>query len=295
MKKIIIISLITIGGATFYFFNQADSSKVAIKVQSKKPSESRIKAKKILEQRVKRREAKKEQVQEVQRTLTNEETRIIDLTTKGLGLSDINEQMLATYKQLAPKNSKLHDFIKNFSFEDEYKRELAKLDNESLRIIGELEDHPTSQELTNNTKETNIKIEEFMATGKGEDISPEKQNLIDLVTTETSAHESMLELTQNILESSIRYGLTNTESNLNQSEVELQSIERADSYIQKQAATFKKIVDISYSSLSANQLEEYSDFLQKINAREATVIATKALEPVFYRFTIGIIDRTKKP
>jgi len=295
MKKIIIISLITIGGATFYFFNQADSSKVAIKVQSKKPSESRIKAKKILEQRVKRREAKKEQVQEVQRTLTNEETRIIDLTTKGLGLSDINEQMLATYKQLAPKNSKLHDFIKNFSFEDEYKRELAKLDNESLRIIGELEDHPISQELTNNTKETNIKIEEFMATGKGEDISPEKQNLIDLVTTETSAHESMLELTQNILESSIRYGLTNTESNLNQSEVELQSIERADSYIQKQAATFKKIVDISYSSLSANQLEEYSDFLQKINAREATVIATKALEPVFYRFTIGIIDRTKKP
>jgi len=295
MKKIIIISLITIGGATFYFFNQADSSKVAIKVQSKKPSESRIKAKKILEQRVKRREAKKEQVQEVQRTLTNEETRIIDLTTKGLGLSDINEQMLATYKQLAPKNSKLHDFIKNFSFEDEYKRELAKLDNESLRIIGELEDHPISQELTNNTKETNIKIEEFMATGKGEDISPEKQNLIDLVTTETSAHESMLELTQNILESSIRYGLTNTESNLNQSEVELQSIERADSYIQKQAATFKKIVDISYSSLSADQLEEYSDFLQKINAREATVIATKALEPVFYRFTIGIIDRTKKP
>jgi len=295
MKKIIIISLITIGGATFYFFNQADSSKVAIKVQSKKPSESRIKAKKILEQRVKRREAKKEQVQEVQRTLTNEETRIIDLTTKGLGLSDINEQMLATYKQLAPKNSKLHDFIKIFSFEDEYKRELAKLDNESLRIIGELEDHPISQELTNNTKETNIKIEEFMATGKGEDISPEKQNLIDLVTTETSAHESMLELTQNILESSIRYGLTNTESNLNQSEVELQSIERADSYIQKQAATFKKIVDISYSSLSANQLEEYSDFLQKINAREATVIATKALEPVFYRFTIGIIDRTKKP
>lgn len=295
MKKIIIISLIIIGGAAFYFFNQADSAKVAIKVQSKKPSESRIKAKKILEQRVKRREAKKEQVQEVQRTLTNEETRIIDLTTKGLGLSDINEQMLATYKQLAPKNSKLHDFIKNFSFEDEYKRELAKLDNESLRIIGELEDHPTSQELTNNTKETNIKIEEFMATGKGEDISPEKQNLIDLVTTETSAHESMLELTQNILESSIRYGLTNTESNLNQSEVELQSIERADSYIQKQAATFKKIVDISYSSLSANQLEEYSDFLQKINAREATVIATKALEPVFYRFTIGIIDRTKKP
>ena len=295
MKKIIIISLITIGGATFYFFNQADSSKVAIKVQSKKPSESRIKAKKILEQRIKRREAKKEQVQEVQRTLTNEETRIIDLTTKGLGLSDINEQMLATYKQLAPKNSKLHDFIKNFSFEDEYKRELAKLDNESLRIIGELEDHPISQELTNNTKETNIKIEEFMATGKGEDISPEKQNLIDLVTTETSAHESMLELTQNILESSIRYGLTNTESNLNQSEVELQSIERADSYIQKQAATFKKIVDISYSSLSADQLEEYSDFLQKINAREATVIATKALEPVFYRFTIGIIDRTKKP
>ena len=295
MKKIIIISLITIGGATFYFFNQADSSKVAIKVQSKKPSESRIKAKKILEQRIKRREAKKEQVQEVQRTLTNEETRIIDLTTKGLGLSDINEQMLATYKQLAPKNSKLHDFIKNFSFEDEYKRELAKLDNESLRIIGELEDHPISQELTNNTKETNIKIEEFMATGKGEDISPEKQNLIDLVTTETTAHESMLELTQNILESSIRYGLTNTESNLNQSEVELQSIERADSYIQKQAATFKKIVDISYSSLSANQLEEYSDFLQKINAREATVIATKALEPVFYRFTIGIIDRTKKP
>lgn len=295
MKKIIIISLIIIGGAAFYFFNQADSAKVAIKVQSKKPSESRIKAKKILEQRVKRREAKKEQVQEVQRTLTNEETRIIDLTTKGLGLSDINEQMLATYKQLAPKNSKLHDFIKNFSFEDEYKRELAKLDNESLRIIGELEDHPISQELTNNTKETNIKIEEFMATGKGEDISPEKQNLIDLVTTETSAHESMLELTQNILESSIRYGLTNTESNLNQSEVELQSIERADSYIQKQAATFKKIVDISYSSLSANQLEEYSDFLQKINAREATVIATKALEPVFYRFTIGIIDRTKKP
>jgi hypothetical protein len=295
MKKIIIISLIIIGGAAFYFFNQADSAKVAIKVQSKKPSESRIKAKKILEQRVKRREAKKEQVQEVQRTLTNEETRIIDLTTKGLGLSDINEQMLATYKQLAPKNSKLHDFIKNFSFEDEYKRELAKLDNESLRIIGELEDHPTSQELTNNTKETNIKIEEFMATGKGEDISPEKQNLIDLVTTETSAHESMLELTQNILESSIRYGLTNTESNLNQSEVELQSIERADSYIQKQAATFKKIVDISYSSLSADQLEEYSDFLQKINAREATVIATKALEPVFYRFTIGIIDRTKKP
>ena len=295
MKKIIIISLIIIGGAAFYFFNQADSAKVAIKVQSKKPSESRIKAKKILEQRVKRREAKKEQVQEVQRTLTNEETRIIDLTTKGLGLSDINEQMLATYKQLAPKNSKLHDFIKIFSFEDEYKRELAKLDNESLRIIGELEDHPTSQELTNNTKETNIKIEEFMATGKGEDISPEKQNLIDLVTTETSAHESMLELTQNILESSIRYGLTNTESNLNQSEVELQSIERADSYIQKQAATFKKIVDISYSSLSANQLEEYSDFLQKINAREATVIATKALEPVFYRFTIGIIDRTKKP
>lgn len=295
MKKIIIISLIIIGGAAFYFFNQADSAKVAIKVQSKKPSESRIKAKKILEQRIKRREAKKEQVQEVQRTLTNEETRIIDLTTKGLGLSDINEQMLATYKQLAPKNSKLHDFIKNFSFEDEYKRELAKLDNESLRIIGELEDHPTSQELTNNTKETNIKIEEFMATGKGEDISPEKQNLIDLVTTETSAHESMLELTQNILESSIRYGLTNTESNLNQSEVELQSIERADSYIQKQAATFKKIVDISYSSLSANQLEEYSDFLQKINAREATVIATKALEPVFYRFTIGIIDRTKKP
>lgn len=295
MKKIIIISLIIIGGAAFYFFNQADSAKVAIKVQSKKPSESRIKAKKILEQRVKRREAKKEQVQEVQRTLTNEETRIIDLTTKGLGLSDINEQMLATYKQLAPKNSKLHDFIKIFSFEDEYKRELAKLDNESLRIIGELEDHPTSQELTNNTKETNIKIEEFMATGKGEDISPEKQNLIDLVTTETSAHESMLELTQNILESSIRYGLTNTESNLNQSEVELQSIERADSYIQKQAATFKKIVDISYSSLSADQLEEYSDFLQKINAREATVIATKALEPVFYRFTIGIIDRTKKP
>lgn len=295
MKKIIIISLIIIGGAAFYFFNQADSAKVAIKVQSKKPSESRIKAKKILEQRVKRREAKKEQVQEVQRTLTNEETRIIDLTTKGLGLSDINEQMLATYKQLAPKNSKLHDFIKNFSFEDEYKRELAKLDNESLRIIGELEDHPISQELTNNTKETNIKIEEFMATGKGEDISPEKQNLIDLVTTETSAHESMLELTQNILESSIRYGLTNTESNLNQSEVELQSIERADSYIQKQAATFKKIVDISYSSLSADQLEEYSDFLQKINAREATVIATKALEPVFYRFTIGIIDRTKKP
>jgi len=295
MKKIIIISLIIIGGAAFYFFNQADSAKVAIKVQSKKPSESRIKAKKILEQRIKRREAKKEQVQEVQRTLTNEETRIIDLTTKGLGLSDINEQMLATYKQLAPKNSKLHDFIKNFSFEDEYKRELAKLDNESLRIIGELEDHPISQELTNNTKETNIKIEEFMATGKGEDISPEKQNLIDLVTTETSAHESMLELTQNILESSIRYGLTNTESNLNQSEVELQSIERADSYIQKQAATFKKIVDISYSSLSANQLEEYSDFLQKINAREATVIATKALEPVFYRFTIGIIDRTKKP
>jgi len=295
MKKIIIISLIIIGGAAFYFFNQADSAKVAIKVQSKKPSESRIKAKKILEQRIKRREAKKEQVQEVQRTLTNEETRIIDLTTKGLGLSDINEQMLATYKQLAPKNSKLHDFIKIFSFEDEYKRELAKLDNESLRIIGELEDHPTSQELTNNTKETNIKIEEFMATGKGEDISPEKQNLIDLVTTETSAHESMLELTQNILESSIRYGLTNTESNLNQSEVELQSIERADSYIQKQAATFKKIVDISYSSLSADQLEEYSDFLQKINAREATVIATKALEPVFYRFTIGIIDRTKKP
>jgi len=295
MKKIIIISLIIIGGAAFYFFNQADSAKVAIKVQSKKPSESRIKAKKILEQRIKRREAKKEQVQEVQRTLTNEETRIIDLTTKGLGLSDINEQMLATYKQLAPKNSKLHDFIKNFSFEDEYKRELAKLDNESLRIIGELEDHPISQELTNNTKETNIKIEEFMATGKGEDISPEKQNLIDLVTTETSAHESMLELTQNILESSIRYGLTNTESNLNQSEVELQSIERADSYIQKQAATFKKIVDISYSSLSADQLEEYSDFLQKINAREATVIATKALEPVFYRFTIGIIDRTKKP
>jgi hypothetical protein len=295
MKKLILITVVLISGALFYFFNQSTSSKVALEVQTQTPSVGQIRAKRILKERVKRRKASKEQTQEVKRILSDEEKKIIELSSKGLGLADINAQMLASYKHLAPKNSELHAYIKNFSFKDEFKKELAKLDNESLRIIGELEDHPISKELTNNTKETNVKVEDFMKTGKAEEFSLEKQNLIDLVTTETSAHESMIELTQNILESTIKYSLTKSESKMNRSEIELKSIERADSYIQKQVPTFKKLIDISYSALSTEKLREYSNFLQKINAREATALTTKALEPVFYRFSIGVINRTKKP
>jgi hypothetical protein len=103
----------------------------------------------------------------------------------------------------------------------------------------------------------------------------------------------MDQLTRNIIESTVKYSIASSNSKLNQSEVELQAIEAADSYMQKESDKFRNIVNLSYSGLSTEKLREYSNFLQKINAKEATSLTTKALEPVFYRFSIGVMDRLK--
>jgi hypothetical protein len=294
MKKFIFLAvlIVVLGSASFFFYKNEDKPETVRKDLPKlKVSDSRKKALKILEKRTIARKALTKLNTKNDRTITKEEQRIIELSSKGLGVTDLNAQMLASYKQLAPKNIDLHNFIKEFSFKDEFEKELAKLDSESLRIIGELEDHPLSKELSESSQTANEEIDQFMKTGKHSPISEEKQQLIDMVTNETSAHESMDKLTRNIIESTVQYKLTTDQSKLNQSEVELKAIETADSYMQKQSATFKKIVDISYSTLSEKKLEEYAAFLQKINAKEATSLSTRALEPVFYRFSIGVLNR----
>lgn len=230
----------------------------------------------------------KSKTKNIARVLSQEEKKAIKQIIKNNQFGKLNEQLLKMMKSVDPENIALHDYIKNFPFEDMLAEKLALMDKENLLIIGELENNETSILLGEKNAEINERINAFQKDGTLPDYSDEKLALINDVTHSLSAHKAAQLIAGNMLETIVGYSVAKKNSKLNHAEVMSISKKQISKIMATQKQKIKDTVNISYSILNESQLREYSHFLQKINAAQATSISTQAMIPVFNKFARGL-------
>lgn len=197
-------------------------------------------------------------------------------------LKQITDQKL---KQFDPEKAKqVKEFIDNYPLVKNLKDAFAELHIDDLEAIKEIESHPVVNELQNLEKENQAKLEKAMANNSPLDIPEEKAEAIDLILEQTNEVKSTQMLMKNITEESLYQVLMKRNEKLNIAEARSQAQTIAAQTLKLYTDKLHKMTAYTYSSLSKDQLEEFSRFTQKIDAQKATSASMEASEKVIKDF-----------
>ena len=197
-------------------------------------------------------------------------------------LKQITDEKL---KQIDPaKAEQVKKFVDNYPLIKNLKNAYAELHIDDLETIKEIESHPVVNELQKLEKENQAKLEKALANKSPLDIPEEKAEAIAQILEQTNEVKSTQMLMKNVTEESIYQVLMKRNDKLNIAEARGQAQTITEQTLKPYTDQLHKMTAYTYSSLSKDQLEEFSRFTQKVDAQKATSASMEASEKVIKDF-----------
>lgn len=212
-------------------------------------------------------------------------------------LGDMNKMIESSLGQTLPKDkdtSALRNYIQQFDFNAEYKKEYRKLHRDDISTILEVLEHPISKKLRQNDQKVQAELADYLKTGRQISLTERQKSLINEIVIETNAFEQSKSLIRSMMTMAYTSAVLKMNPKSTRAEAQAKSVAMADQMTEQQTPMLAQVFDLSYSKLNESDLEEYLHYMQKVDGRKATEINIAVTEKVMGKFLGGLVDEMVK-
>ncbi|EPZ49938.1 hypothetical protein M902_0382 [Bacteriovorax sp. BAL6_X] len=224
---------------------------------------------------------------------------LIKKLLKDLSNAKLNQTFENAFKnkkfneQSPEKKEKLLELVRNFPFQEKLEKSYENLSLDELEAIAEIQDSETSKKLQENAQQTQEKIVDHITNGKNYELPEDKKELVNGIIDEASLLEQSTASSKSLIQAMMIHTEQEKSPTLNINEVVSNAQKQTDAILAAQGKNIKMALDMSYDSLSKEELESHLHMLQKIDAKKAYQAALKASNSVYKEFMIEFLKVMK--
>ncbi|MGI4991612.1 hypothetical protein ACRXCV_03235 [Halobacteriovorax sp. GFR7] len=224
---------------------------------------------------------------------------LIKKLLKDLSKAKLNQTFENAFKnkkfneQSPEKKEKLLELVRNFPFQEKLEKSYENLSLDELEAIAEIQDSETSKKLQENAQQTQEKIVDHITNGKDYELPEDKKELVNGIIDEASLLEQSTASSKSLIQAMMIHTEQEKNPTLNINEVVSNAQKQTDAILAAQGKNIKMALDMSYESLSKEDLEAHLRMLQKVDAKKAYQAALKASNSVYKEFMIEFLKVMK--
>ncbi|MFG1485770.1 hypothetical protein ABMA77_06850 [Halobacteriovorax sp. RZ-1] len=196
-------------------------------------------------------------------------------------------------EQAPEKKEKLLELVRNFPFQEKLEKSYENLSLDELQAIAEIQDSETSKKLQENAQQTQDKIVDHITNGKDYELTEDKKELVNGIIDEASLLEQSTASSKSLIQAMMIHTEQEKNPTMNINEVVANAQKQTDAILAAQGKNIKMALDMSYESLSKEELEAHLHMLQKVDAKKAYQAALKASNSVYKEFMIEFLKVMK--
>ncbi|MFG1493739.1 hypothetical protein [Halobacteriovorax sp. ZH4_bin.1] len=196
-------------------------------------------------------------------------------------------------EQAPEKKEKLLELVRNFPFQEKLEKSYENLSLDELQAIAEIQDSETSKKLQENAQQTQDKIVYHITNGKDYELTEDKKELVNGIIDEASLLEQSTASSKSLIQAMMIHTEQEKNPTMNINEVVANAQKQTDAILAAQGKNIKMALDMSYESLSKEELEAHLHMLQKVDAKKAYQAALKASNSVYKEFMIEFLKVMK--
>ncbi len=196
-------------------------------------------------------------------------------------------------EQAPEKKEKLLELVRNFPFQEKLEKSYENLSLDELQAIAEIQDSETSKKLQENAQQTQDKIVDHITNGKDYELPEDKKELVNGIIDEASLLEQSTASSKSLIQAMMIHTEQEKNPTMNINEVVANAQKQTDAILAAQGKNIKTALDMSYESLSKEELEAHLHMLQKVDAKKAYQAALKASNSVYKEFMIEFLKVMK--
>lgn len=231
--------------------------------------------------------------------LLSEKKIVIKKILKDLSKAKLNETFENAFKnkkfnEKSPqKKEKLLELVRNFPFQEKLEKSYENLDLDELEAIAEIQDSETSKKLQENAQQTQDKIVDLITNGKEYSLPEDKKEIVNSIIEEAALLEQSTASSKSLIQAMMVHTEQERNPTMNINEVVANAQKQTDAILDAQGRNIKLALDMSYESLSKEELEAHLHMLQKVDAKKAYQAALKASNSVYKEFMIEFLKVMK--
>lgn len=196
-------------------------------------------------------------------------------------------------EQAPEKKEKLLELVRNFPFQEKLEKSYENLSLDELQAIAEIQDSETSKKMQENAQQTQDKIVDHITNGKDYELPEDKKELVNGIIDEASLLEQSTASSKSLIQAMMIHTEQEKNPTMNINEVVANAQKQTDAILAAQGKNIKMALDMSYESLSKEELEAHLHMLQKVDAKKAYQAALKASNSVYKEFMIEFLKIMK--